>query len=199
MIYIADPGDSVPTLVANTYLERTCSEIYPDIRQYEAGMKRLFKQFRFPEEFPVTSRPRHLARSTRAENSAIRSAMHSAPPLTIRTLSSPASWATAKPRPDRSQPPGSRINSLIRHPTARCCRSCISTVTRLAIRPFSPVYRTTNWKTSSKVVVGLRCSSRVTRSRSSVFDSGRDSHSDGDVRVLARDCDGDAPGPRPYS
>jgi transposase len=31
-----------------------------------------------------------------------------------------------------------------------------------------------------------------------VFDLGRDSHSGGDVRVLARDCDGDAPGPRPY-
>ena len=35
-------------LVANTYLEGSYSEIYPDISQDEAGMKRLFKQFSFP-------------------------------------------------------------------------------------------------------------------------------------------------------
>src|ERR1700723_2834735 len=48
MIYIAGPGHGGPALVANTYLEGSCSEIYPDISQDEAGMKRLFKQFSFP-------------------------------------------------------------------------------------------------------------------------------------------------------
>ena len=48
MIYIAGPGHGGPALVANTYLEGTYSEIYPDISQDEAGMKRLFKQFSFP-------------------------------------------------------------------------------------------------------------------------------------------------------
>jgi xylulose-5-phosphate/fructose-6-phosphate phosphoketolase len=48
MIYIAGPGHGGPALLANTYLEGSYSEIYPDISQDEAGMKRLFKQFSFP-------------------------------------------------------------------------------------------------------------------------------------------------------
>ncbi|MGA2494970.1 MAG: phosphoketolase family protein [Roseiarcus sp.] len=48
MIYIAGPGRGGQALVANTYLEGSYSEIYPDISQDEAGMKRLFKQFSFP-------------------------------------------------------------------------------------------------------------------------------------------------------
>ena len=48
IIYIAGPGHGGPALVANTYLEGSYSEIYPDISQDEAGMKRLFKQFSFP-------------------------------------------------------------------------------------------------------------------------------------------------------
>jgi len=48
MFYIAGPGHGGPALVANTYLEGTYSEIYPDISQDEAGLKRLFKQFSFP-------------------------------------------------------------------------------------------------------------------------------------------------------
>ncbi len=35
-------------MVANTYLEGTYSEFYPNISQDEEGMKRLFKQFSFP-------------------------------------------------------------------------------------------------------------------------------------------------------
>src|SRR5271169_5499410 len=42
------PGHGGPALVANTWLEGSYSEIYPDISQDEAGMKRLFKQFSFP-------------------------------------------------------------------------------------------------------------------------------------------------------
>ena len=48
MIYVAGPGHGGPALVANTYLEGSYSEIYPDISQDEIGMKRLFKQFSFP-------------------------------------------------------------------------------------------------------------------------------------------------------
>ena len=48
MFYIAGPGHGGPASVANTYLEGSYSEIYPDISQDEAGMKRLFKQFSFP-------------------------------------------------------------------------------------------------------------------------------------------------------
>jgi xylulose-5-phosphate/fructose-6-phosphate phosphoketolase len=48
MIYIAGPGHGGPALVSNTYLEGTYSEIYPNISQDEAGLKKLFTQFSFP-------------------------------------------------------------------------------------------------------------------------------------------------------
>nr|AIJ28511.1 phosphoketolase [Fischerella sp. ATCC 43239] len=51
-IYIAGPGHGGPGLVANTYLEGTYSEHYPDISQDTEGMKRLFKQFSFPGGIP---------------------------------------------------------------------------------------------------------------------------------------------------
>lgn len=48
MIYISGPGHGGPALVANTYLEGTYSEIYPDISQDEQGLKKLFIQFSYP-------------------------------------------------------------------------------------------------------------------------------------------------------
>ena len=51
-IYVTGPGHGGPGLVANTYLEGTYSEVYPDISPDEEGMKRLFKQFSFPGGIP---------------------------------------------------------------------------------------------------------------------------------------------------
>ena len=48
MFYIAGPGHGGPAIVGNVYLEGTWSEVYPNITQDEAGMKKLFKQFSFP-------------------------------------------------------------------------------------------------------------------------------------------------------
>ncbi len=52
VIYVSGPGHGGPALVANTYLEGTYSEVYPNISQDEAGLKRLFKQFSFPGGIP---------------------------------------------------------------------------------------------------------------------------------------------------
>ncbi|MEJ2034120.1 MAG: phosphoketolase family protein, partial [Deltaproteobacteria bacterium] len=52
MIYVTGPGHGGPALVANTYLEGTYSELYPNVSQDEAGMKRLFTQFSFPGGIP---------------------------------------------------------------------------------------------------------------------------------------------------
>jgi len=52
MIYVCGPGHGGPGLVANTYLEGTYSEVYPDISQDEEGMKRLFTRFSFPGGIP---------------------------------------------------------------------------------------------------------------------------------------------------
>jgi len=52
MIYVSGPGHGGPALVANTYLEGTYSEIYPDIGQDEEGLRRLFRQFSWPGGIP---------------------------------------------------------------------------------------------------------------------------------------------------
>jgi xylulose-5-phosphate/fructose-6-phosphate phosphoketolase len=52
VVYIAGPGHGGPGLVANTYLEGTYSEFYPDISQDAEGLKRLFTQFSFPGGIP---------------------------------------------------------------------------------------------------------------------------------------------------
>jgi len=52
VIYIAGPGHGGPGLVANTYLEGTYSEVYPNIAQSTEGMQKLFRQFSFPGGVP---------------------------------------------------------------------------------------------------------------------------------------------------
>ncbi|MCX5684920.1 MAG: phosphoketolase family protein [Planctomycetota bacterium] len=52
MIYVTGPGHGGPGLVANTYLEGTYTEFYPNVSQDEQGMKRLFTQFSFPGGIP---------------------------------------------------------------------------------------------------------------------------------------------------
>jgi xylulose-5-phosphate/fructose-6-phosphate phosphoketolase len=57
MIFVTGPGHGGPGMVANTYLEGTYTELYPGISQDEQGMKRLFKQFSFPEGIPSHTAP----------------------------------------------------------------------------------------------------------------------------------------------
>src|SRR3974390_2140297 len=57
MIYISGPGHGGPAVVANTYLEGTYSEFYPDVGQDVAGLRRLFKQFSFPGGIPSHAAP----------------------------------------------------------------------------------------------------------------------------------------------
>ena len=47
MIYISGPGHGGNAMIAQTYLEGTYSEVYPNITD-EEGLKKLFKQFSFP-------------------------------------------------------------------------------------------------------------------------------------------------------
>ncbi|MEO6407864.1 MAG: phosphoketolase family protein, partial [Burkholderiaceae bacterium] len=57
MIYISGPGHGGPAVVANTYLEGTYSEVYPDISRDEVGLQRLFRQFSFPGGIPSHASP----------------------------------------------------------------------------------------------------------------------------------------------
>ena len=51
-MYITGPGHGGPGLVANSYLEGTYTETYPDITQDDEGLRRLFRQFSFPGGIP---------------------------------------------------------------------------------------------------------------------------------------------------
>ena len=52
MIYMSGPGHGGPAVVGGTYLEGTYSEVYANVSQDEAGLKRLFTQFSFPGGIP---------------------------------------------------------------------------------------------------------------------------------------------------
>ena len=56
-IYICGPGHGGPGMVANAYLEGTYTELYPNIRQSEEGLRNLFKQFSFPGGIPSHAAP----------------------------------------------------------------------------------------------------------------------------------------------
>ncbi len=57
MIYVSGPGHGGPAVVSHTYLEGTYSEIYPNISQDEAGLRKLFLQFSFPGGIPSHAAP----------------------------------------------------------------------------------------------------------------------------------------------
>src|ERR1700736_7048310 len=57
VINITGPGHGGPGIVANTYLEGTYTELYPDIQQNEEGIRKLFKQFSFPGGIPSHAAP----------------------------------------------------------------------------------------------------------------------------------------------
>jgi xylulose-5-phosphate/fructose-6-phosphate phosphoketolase len=51
-IFVTGPGHGGPGLVANTYLEGTYGEVYPQMGFDEEGLRRLFRQFSFPGGIP---------------------------------------------------------------------------------------------------------------------------------------------------
>ena len=57
MIYVCGPGHGGPGMVASTYLEGSYSEIYPQISEDAAGMRKLFRQFSFPGGIPSHAAP----------------------------------------------------------------------------------------------------------------------------------------------
>jgi len=52
VLYVTGPGHGGPALVANTYLEGTYSEVYPDVSRDLDGLRRLVRQFSFPGGIP---------------------------------------------------------------------------------------------------------------------------------------------------
>ena len=52
MIFVAGPGHGGPAMYANTWLEGSFSELYPDVPQDAEGMQKLFRRFSFPGGLP---------------------------------------------------------------------------------------------------------------------------------------------------
>jgi len=57
ILYVTGPGHGAPGIIANTYLEGSYSELYPNITQDREGMKKLFRQFSFPGGIPSHTAP----------------------------------------------------------------------------------------------------------------------------------------------
>lgn len=61
MLYISGPGHGGNFMIANTYLEGSYSEIYPEITMDEEGLKNYLKDFLFQVVFQVMLHQRHRA------------------------------------------------------------------------------------------------------------------------------------------
>ncbi len=57
MMFIMGPGHGGPGFVAQTYLEGTYTEIYPNIERSKDGLKRLLRQFSWPYGIPSHAAP----------------------------------------------------------------------------------------------------------------------------------------------
>jgi xylulose-5-phosphate/fructose-6-phosphate phosphoketolase len=57
VLFVCGPGHGGPGMVANTWLEGSYSEIYPQVTEDEPGMHRLFRQFSFPGGIPSHASP----------------------------------------------------------------------------------------------------------------------------------------------
>jgi len=57
MILVTGPGHGAPAIVANTYLEGSYSELYPNVSADAEGMRTLFRQFSFPGGVPSHTAP----------------------------------------------------------------------------------------------------------------------------------------------
>ena len=84
MILISGPGHGGNFFVANSYLEGTYSEVYPNISQDIPGLKRLCKQFLSPVASPAMWRLKLPVLSMRAASWDTPSPMPSDPYSTIQ-------------------------------------------------------------------------------------------------------------------
>ena len=90
VIYVTGPGHGGPGLLANTWLEGTYSEIYPDVSRDRRGWRACSDSSRFLVVFRATSHRKRPVRSTRAASWDIRCRTRSAPRSTIPISSSRA-------------------------------------------------------------------------------------------------------------
>ena len=111
VIFVAGPGHGAPGVLAPTYLEGTYSEIYPDKTADEEGMRKFFKQFSFPGHIGSHVTPETPGSIHEGGEARLQPRTRTAWRSTTPTSSSPASWATEKPRPGHSRRRGTPTSS----------------------------------------------------------------------------------------
>ncbi len=163
VIYVCGPGHGGPGMVANTYLEGSYSEIYPDISRDAEGLRKLFRQFSFPGGIPSHAAPE--TPGSIHEGGELGYALVHAYGAALRQ-SRPDRRLRGRRRRSRDRAAGGLLafqqvpqSELM---TARCCRSCISTATRSPIRPCSAGWAMTRFVVSSSAMATSRCSSKAT-------------------------------------
>ena len=125
MIYVTGPGHGGPGMVANTYLEGTYSEIYPDITQDETGHAPAVPPVLLPGWHPQPRRPGDPRLDPRGRRARLLPGPRLRGGVRQPRPDRGAAWsATARPRPARWPPAGTPTSSSTRPRTARCCRSC---------------------------------------------------------------------------
>ncbi len=132
------PGHGSPAVVANSWLEGSYSEVYPDVSRDEEAWPGCSGSSPSPAGCRATWRPRPPVRSTRAASWATPCPTPTVPPSTTRTSWWPASSVTARRRRGRSPRPGTRTSSSTPSTTGPSYRSCTSTATRSRTPPCSP-------------------------------------------------------------
>ena len=146
VIYLAGPGHGGPGMVANTYLEGSYSEVYQNIPQTEAGMKRLFTQFSFPGGIPS-----HVAPETPGsihEGGELGYALLHAYGAVYDNPDLLACCVVGDGEAETGPLAASWHSNKFLNPsaTARCCRSCTSTATRSPGLPCWPASAWTSWR-----------------------------------------------------
>ena len=110
-IFVTGPGHGGPAVLAQTWLEGSYTEVYPNITRDERGMARLFRQFSFPGGVPSHAAPETPGSIHEGGELGYSLLTPTAPPWTTPTWSSSASSATARPRPARWRPAGTPRSS----------------------------------------------------------------------------------------
>ena len=128
LILLSGPGHGGNFFVANSYLEGTYSEVYPNVSEDEEGMTRLCKQFSFPGG--ISS---HVAPETPGSINEGGELGYSLAHAFGAVFDNPGLIAATIVGPALLRRLGTPTSSSTPSRTARCCPSCTSTASRSTI------------------------------------------------------------------
>ncbi|GFM95441.1 hypothetical protein Sfulv_02520 [Streptomyces fulvorobeus] len=165
------PGHGGPAVLANSWLEGSYTQTYPDVTRDAAGMGALFKQFSFPGGVPSHVSPEtpgsiHEGGELGYALTHAYGAAFDHPELLVACV-----IGDGRRRRDRSPPPGTPTSSSTRCTTGRSCRSCTSTGTRSPVRRSSPASRRASSTRCCAAAATSRCTSAVTNPQPSTANS----------------------------